>query len=398
MHALLTTPQDDLRAPSAASAATRLYFLDWLRIAAFFLLIAFHVGMYYVSWDWHVKSPHASGAPEPFMLLLSPWRLSLLFLVSGVASALLLAKMPLRRFAGQRSRRLLLPLAFGMLVIVPPQAYLEVVEKFGYAGGYGDFMRLYLSAYAGFCRDGRCLVLPTWNHLWFVAYLWVYTMLLCGACRLFARHGQAVSAWVRRHLEGWRMLVLPAACLGAMRVMLLDAFPETHALFDDWYNHTHYLALFLLGALLARHAGFWDALAVQRRHALLIALVGWACLVAYFGHYGEARMPPDWLRALQRMVHAAVEWNAIIAACGFARRYLNHDNAARRYLTQAVFPVYILHQTLIVIFAHALKPAELEAWPEASLLFAATLACSFAVFEAVRRVPLLRPWFGLGRG
>jgi peptidoglycan/LPS O-acetylase OafA/YrhL len=194
------------------------------------------------------------------------------------------------------------------------------------------------------------------------------------------------------------MLVLPAACLGAMRVMLLDAFPETHALFDDWYNHTHYLALFLLGALLARHAGFWDALAVQRRHALLIALVGWACLVAYFGHYGEARMPPDWLRALQRMVHAAVEWNAIIAACGFARRYLNHDNAARRYLTQAVFPVYILHQTLIVIFAHALKPAELEAWPEASLLFAATLACSFAVFEAVRRVPLLRPWFGLGRG
>ena len=40
----------------------RLYFLDWLRVAAFGLLVLYHVGMYYVSWDWHVKSPF-SAAP-----------------------------------------------------------------------------------------------------------------------------------------------------------------------------------------------------------------------------------------------------------------------------------------------------------------------------------------------
>jgi glucan biosynthesis protein C len=50
----------------------RLFFLDWVRITAFFVLIVYHVGMYYVTWDWHVKSPHTSSAVEPFMMLSSP--------------------------------------------------------------------------------------------------------------------------------------------------------------------------------------------------------------------------------------------------------------------------------------------------------------------------------------
>ena len=69
---------------------TRLYFLDWLRIGAFALLIVYHVGMVYVSWDFHIKSPSASTTIEPFMLLSSPWRMSLLFLISGAATSMML--------------------------------------------------------------------------------------------------------------------------------------------------------------------------------------------------------------------------------------------------------------------------------------------------------------------
>jgi murein DD-endopeptidase MepM/ murein hydrolase activator NlpD len=64
------------------SAARRID-LDWIRILAFASLILYHVGMYYVTWGWHVKSPHASHLAEPLMMLVNPWRLSLLFLVSG---------------------------------------------------------------------------------------------------------------------------------------------------------------------------------------------------------------------------------------------------------------------------------------------------------------------------
>ena len=89
--------------------AQRVFFLDWLRILCFALLVPYHVGMYYVSWDWHVKSAVAGSAIEPLMMLSSPWRLSLLFLVSGVATAFLFAKRP-AGFLGGRSWRLLVPL------------------------------------------------------------------------------------------------------------------------------------------------------------------------------------------------------------------------------------------------------------------------------------------------
>ncbi|WP_274317233.1 hypothetical protein [Xanthomonas campestris] len=67
--------------------------LYWLRVIAFGLLVLYHVGMYYVTWDWHVKSPTTQLMLEPVMLLSSPWRMSLL-LISGVATAFMLHSRP----------------------------------------------------------------------------------------------------------------------------------------------------------------------------------------------------------------------------------------------------------------------------------------------------------------
>jgi surface polysaccharide O-acyltransferase-like enzyme len=90
-----------------------------------------------------------------------------------------------------------------------------------------------------------------------------------------------------------------------------------------------------------------------------------------------------------------MQWSAIVAAVGFARRHLNRDFAARRYLTDAVFPVYILHQTLIIVLAVSLARWQLPVGVEAPLLVLGTFALSLLGFEVVRRVPMLRPWFGL---
>src|SRR5580693_8098640 len=102
------------QAAATVGLGERRYDLDWVRIGAFMVLILYHVGMYYVTWDWHVKSPHASMAIEPLMMLSSPWRLSLLFMVSGVATSFLLARQGSHGFLMLRSTRLLIPLVFGM--------------------------------------------------------------------------------------------------------------------------------------------------------------------------------------------------------------------------------------------------------------------------------------------
>jgi glucans biosynthesis protein C len=376
----------------------RRYDLDWVRIGAFMLLILYHVGMYYVTWDWHVKSPEASHAIEPLMLLTAPWRLSLLFLVSGVATGYLLARQGARHFLGQRAGRLLIPLAFGMLVIVPPQSYLEVVEKLRYSGSFAEFYRLYLTGFHGFCRGSDCLIMPTWNHLWFVAYLWIYTVVLFLVVRLVPPIILKLRGLAERRLSGMGILLWPIFYLCAIRIGLAPRFPSTHALMGDWYNHALYFFVFLLGFSLAGSRGTWVQLARTRWMTAGLAILGWAFLSAYIGAYSDdAAAPPLLLRLCAGLIYGAEQWLAIAAVLGFAHRHLNLDSPARRYLTTAIFPVYILHQTVIVVAAHALKPSHLYPPVEGVLLVLLTVATCFLGYEAIRRVRLLRPLFGLER-
>jgi peptidoglycan/LPS O-acetylase OafA/YrhL len=379
-----------------ADLGSRRYDLDWVRIGAFMLLIFYHVGMYYVTWDFHVKSDHASSTIEPLMMLTSPWRLSLLFLVSGVATAYLLARGS-GNFMRSRSARLLVPLVFGMAVIVPPQSYLEVVEKVGYGGSFAQFYRLYITGYHGFCRED-CLIMPTWNHLWFVAYLWVYTLVLFILVWLAPRIIPWLKEQAERRLAGLGVLLWPIALLAAARIGLVARFPANHALVGDWYNHASYFPVFLLGFALAGTRAPWEALQRFRWHSLGAAILGWSSLCTYFGIYAaDTAVPPEALRWLMRGVFGAQQWLAIAAVLGFAHRHLMRDNAARRYLTAAIFPVYILHQTVIIVLAHALKPANMAPPVEGLLLIMTTAAACFLAYELIRRIRILQPLFGVGR-
>jgi glucan biosynthesis protein C len=377
----------------------RLYFLDWIRIFAFFVLIFYHTGMYYVTWDWHVKSPYASDAIEPLMILSSPWRLGLLFMISGVATAFMLKKIRVGALLRQRSWRLLVPLVFGMLVIVPPQAYFEVVEKVAYHGSYSEFMRLYVTGYHGFCRGEDCLRMPTWNHLWFVAYLWAYTMIGGLIVWLLGTRFEKIANALGALLSGWRIIVLPVAVLAAARFALVERFPTTHALVDDWYSHAQYFFLFALGAMLAMQTGFWARVETLRWTSLGLWLSSWVLIVCYWSMPEAMVNSPEVLqwKPLMRTVYCLCQWAPILTVCGFGHRHLNFDSAKRRYLTEAVFPVYILHQTLIVSMAHWFKPLKLAPGVEGVFLIVLTFVISFGGFEVVRRIAVLRPLFGLAR-
>lgn len=370
--------------------------LDWVRVAAFGLLVLYHVGMYYVSWDWHVKSPFAGPAIEPLMLVTSPWRLSLLFFVSGVATAYLLAR-PASGFLAQRSWRLLVPLLFGMIVLVAPQAYFEVVEKLGFSDGYVSFYKRYLMGDATFCRDGDCLDLPTWNHLWFMAYLWVYTAVLWGVRTFASRPTQWLGRHVQEQLKGVGLLLWPALFLALARVALVGRFESTHALVDDWYNHAQYLPLFLTGYWVATAEGIWKDIQRLRGPATALALASYAFLAWYFSRYTDANPPPDTLRMMQRGLWGVDQWASIVAILGWARHWVRGDGPVLRYLSAAVFPVYILHQTVIVALAHWAKPLALRPGVEGPLLVLATFATCFAAYEMIRRIRWLRPLFGLKR-
>lgn len=370
--------------------------LDWVRIAAFGFLIFYHVGLLFVSWQFHVKSAHRITALEPLMLVINPWRLALLFLVSGAATQFMRFKYALEPLLRARTTRLLIPLIFGMLVIVPPQAYEQVAESLGYPAGFLDFYTRHYFAFAPqFCRPDPCILLPTWNHLWFVAYLWIYTMAL--GLVLAAMPG--LAGWIERRLvrvlSGALLLIAPSVVLAAYRLALLPSFPSTHALFGDWYNHAVYATIFLVGFLLARADPFWDAIESQRRRALSLAAVIFLSFLVLRWSRGAATPPSLMLKVYGGIAYGFYQWLGIVAVLGFARRWLTSDSAARRYLTDAIFPYYIVHQTAIIMIAHELHDSGLPAWFEASIVISGTVASCVATYEIVRRIAFLRPLFGL---
>jgi hypothetical protein len=283
---------------------------------------------------------------------------------------------------------------FGMLVIVPPQAYDQIVEALGYPLGFVDFyQRHYLAFGPQFCPT-PCIVLPTWNHLWFVVYLWVYTMALGSVLALVP----GLLGWIERRLEsamtGVLLLVVPSLLLAAYRLALLPSFPSTHALFGDWYNHALFATVFLFGFVLARAAPVWEAIERLRWPALSLS-------VAFFLSFLALRSTRDGglsLKIYLGIAYGFYQWLCMAAVLGFARRWLTADSPARRYLTDAIFPYYLVHQTAIIMIAHALHGQDLPAWLEAGIVISGTAVACALTYEIVRRVTILRPLFGLRMG
>ena len=368
--------------------------LDWIRVGAFGLLILYHVGMFYVPWDWHVKSPHTVEWLEPVMQLTNPWRLTLLFLVSGAATRFMADKMAPGALAKLRTARLLAPLILAMVLIVPPQSYYELIEQAPeFVDSYLTFWGKYLTASGHWCRGDDCLITPTWNHMWFVAYLFVYTMLLAMLLWLAPKVLKAAERALDR-LPVWVLIAAPVVVLAAYRVVL--GAEISHDLIDDWYNHAVSLSAFLFGFLTAKSPGVKAGFEKARWAAFGLWLVSWAGWATYAWMWrGDDAVPPEALRQAMRCVYALNSWMAIAAVLGFGARHLTKGGPLLTWLTLAVFPFYIIHQTVIVVAGHHL--AKLGLWQplEALLLIAITVAGCLLTNEVARRTPLLRPLFGL---
>ena len=368
--------------------------LDWIRVLAFGLLVLYHVGMFYVTWDWHVKSPRASAALEPFMLATNPWRLLLLFVVSGAATRFLAERLGPGALARSRAKRLGLPILLAMLVVVPPQVWFEIRQKLGSDLSYGAFWWRYLTASGGWCPASGCIVTPTWNHMWFVVYLLVYTLLFAGLLAARPRLGAHLSRALES-LPGWAFLAVPAACLALLRVTLAPRFGVTHALFDDVYAHAMFLPAFLLGVGLARAQGLRERTVAWRWPALALWAATYAAYGLYALHHPRNAGAGEPLVVAMRIVYGVQQWAAVVAVLGFGARNFTRGGPVLRTLTEAVFPVYLVHQTITVALAFHLAPLGLPIALEAALLLVATFGGGWATYLAVRRIPVLRPWFGL---
>jgi len=384
----------NLPTPTPRPGAHRRHDIDALRALAFLFVILYHVGMYYVAdWPWHLKSPHAAEWLQWPMRVLNLWRMDLVFLISGVSLGFLSRHQDSWALLRSRGLRLMLPLVFGMAVVVPYQAYAQGVANGLVAPGFGAFLLRYLSMAEPWPKrafDGAEFGI-TWNHLWYLPYLFAYTAAIALTLPLW---NSAAGQRVRRGfngLRGWKLLLLPVLPLLAWTMLLASHFPPTHNLVRDFYLHSIYFTVFLYGYWMGVDTGVWKELERLRRVSLALAVAAIATfIVLRLGDRGPASGPlMDALRTLYL-------WLAVAAILGHGHRHLNRPWPWLRWANESVYPWYVLHQTLIIVGVTALAPLALGPVLEPALLVALTLlGCWLLTDGLIRRLNALRPLFGL---
>jgi hypothetical protein len=367
--------------------------MDWLRIGAFGLLILYHIGMFFVPWGWHVKTAVPldwAGLP---MLATNAWRLPLLFAVSGFATAAVLGKSRgTGGFLRDRTARLLVPTIFAAIVIIPPQPWIELVTQHGYAHG---FLHFWAHDYFRFgTLDG--VVLPTWQHLWFVVYLWVYTLALVLILALTPVAARASFArFADDLLSGPGLLLVPLAWLAVHMAISWPGAEPTHALVDDWNAHRMYFPAFAFGVFLADAPRTWGSIRRWWKVAGVLAILGYAGIAAIYTAWISGAAAPDALRLPFAAARLVMGWTAVVALIGLADRHWNRDHPLRPMLTEAVFPFYIIHQTIIVVLGWYLLRFALPPVAEFAILVPATALGCWLFYRAGRRIGGLRPLIGL---
>lgn len=375
---------------SATDGSGRRYDLDWLRIFAFGVLILYHVGMFYVTWDWYLKSRYSAPFLEPVMAL-TGGRLAVLFFISGVAVRFAIDKTTVRGFLAQRSTRLVVPLAAGMAVICAPQTYVELRDMGEIDPGYLAFYRDYL----GF--GDFSMTRPPWNHLWYVAYILVYSVFAAASLPLLKFTTDALGgpffAWLARG-RAWRLLLVPAIPLAVYTLALDPYFPTTLALWGDWAYIARTLTLFLLGFLAAKNENFWNAVDGALPAAIGLSLVlGGLVVAAFLNEFAVTADPNLFTGSL--LIRVLYGWSMVVMLLGLARRFANRPSRTLTYLTTAILPYYILHQTITLIVSYWFTTHEVPVAIEATTIVLVTILGCVLGYEIIRRVALLRPLFGL---
>jgi len=361
--------------------------LDWLRVLAILLLQVFHTGMAFNSWGWHIKNAEKLAWLDLPMGFLHLWRMPLLFFISGVGTTFALRSRKLSGFVKERHRRLLLPLIFGMLVIIPPQVYCERLFQ---GMKYASFWDFYKTVFYGVSYpEGN----TSWHHLWFVAYLLVFSMLTVPLLAAFGtKRGASLLGSCRTWLgRGARiyLLILP---LAVIQVSLRRYWPTQQNLVADWANFSFQLFHFWAGILVASHPGIWDRIERLRRVSLRLGLTTLGVLLIDDAMGVKGGYP----YAIEYTLFSCLTWFWIMIAVGYGKHHLNFRNRFITYANEGIYPFYILHQTVIVVIGYYLVTWRLGPSAKFVCLLMLSFAVSAGIYELlIRRWNLVRPCFGL---
>ncbi|HUR35973.1 MAG TPA: acyltransferase [Vicinamibacterales bacterium] len=377
--------------------ASRIPAFDWLRVLAVLAIFFGHVAYIFgVSADASIRNTETSLALSVYGGFVYQWAVPLLFLLAGASGWCSLQNRTSQAYLRERVRRLLIPLLFGSVVLIPWIGYMSALNHDSFAGPYWQFFPIH------FARTWAALQMPQHHHglialydtswhLWFLGYLLLFSALSLALQRGPSRVPALVSLCQRR--GGLLLLVLPMV---AVRMALGAAFPA----YTDWSDTIVFFICFVYGRLFMTDARFLRAVARDGLVWLAVGCAGFALILATFalGYFSRWNAHPGYTAdyLLNQVLLAVNTWAWVLALVAGGLRWLSIDSAARRYVTGAVLPFYILHQVAVATIGTIAVEWHAGVAVKFVVISAAAFAATMVTYECfVRRSRPLRVLFGV---
>lgn len=317
--------------------------IDWLRIIAIILVLYFHTAMIFTAeWGWHIKNDELSYLWLEFNFWLSRFRMPLLFFISGYGTFLALRKRSPLRYLKERHNRLMIPLLFAMIVIVPPQVYFERIFN-GATLSYAEFWPTIFELIP--YPEGNI----SWHHMWFVLYLFVYSALLLPVFLYLRKNNvqRSINSLIAKH--SWityLILIIPAVAVYTLFTVNTN---RTNALIGDWGWMSYWATFFLAGYFAGIAPNMWSRIEKDTRTLVGLALLSTIVL----NYFRWNRLELEGLIEFVYLILLPTSgWLWLLAILSLGKRYLNINHPILAYANQAIYPFYILHQTIIIIIGY----------------------------------------------
>ena len=346
------------------SSAPRKHYLDNLRAFTILFLFPYHIFVIY-SWGahWYIRGENL-WIPTISNEIANFWMMPLLFAIAGISSRYALEKRNAGEYAKERVCKLLLPLLFGLLLVIPIQPYLAAMFLNGEASYFNSFTKLTdLTGYDGAFTPA---------HLWFILVLFVISM----ACLPF-------MIWYKNKGKGTlgdNVPLILVILLGLLPCIVKNNIFEVIEI--DGKSILEYSVYFLLGYFFLSNDSLLKKL--EKYRFLLLGLSVSYAVVMTFVLNGE--------------FYELASWLSVLMILGMGRRYLNFTGKITGYLAKSSFGIYIFHQSWIVVTAFLILQFTDTAIFQILLIFPSSIILTYATYEICRRVPVLRSMFGLKGG
>ena len=320
------------------SKKKRRHDLDWLRVIAILAVYLHHIGMPFNGDDFHIMNSESSKVLDDIMVFFEQFRLPLLFLISGTGTMFAFSKRTWLQFVKERGKRLLIPLFFGILIIVPPQTYYEHIDSY-------DSL---LDVFRNFSFDA--------NHLWFIENLFVLSMFLIPLILLL--RSPKSDTFINRlntmtsKKHGILLCVLP---LIIITVFLKKVYPSDSKAITNLSSTFYYGYFFISGMLFTSSTHIWDYLKAYRKFNFIAFLISFILFYSYYFLPSTVLSPHLSIASRWSIWYAVcglVGWTLVTTLLGYGQVWFNKKSQLLTVCNEAIYPFYILHQTIIIILGY----------------------------------------------